>query len=423
MHILFLSDNFPPEGNAPAARTFEHCRAWVRAGARVTVITGQPNFPTGRLHPGYRNALWAREVIEGVEVVRVWTYMAANAGRIRRSLDYASFMAAAAVAGLLVRRPDVVVATSPQILTACAGAAVAALRAAPFVFELRDLWPASIRAVGALRSSFLLAALERLELFLYSRSAAVVAVTRAFRADLIARGVPAGKITVVRNGADLARFRPRPRDEALAAALGLKGAFVAGYIGGHGMAHGLGVVLDAATRLADREPHIHFLMIGGGAEREALARRAAALGLANVVFAGPVPRPEIERYWSLLDCAMIHLRPDPLFRTVIPSKLFEAMAMGLPVLHAVPGESAELVDEAGAGLVIPPEDPAAMADAVLTLAAASGMRTAFARRSREAALRHGRDDRAAEMLSVLEAVAAAARRPRPARGGLADARA
>ena len=149
MRILFLTDNFPPETNAPAVRTFEHARTWVEEGHEVTVVTSVPNFPTGRIHRGYRNRPYAVESIAGIRVVRVWTFLAANAGTFRRSLDYLSYMASAIPAALVQERPDVVVGTSPQLLTVLAAWVVSRLRRVPCIFELRDLWPESMIAVGA----------------------------------------------------------------------------------------------------------------------------------------------------------------------------------------------------------------------------------------------------------------------------------
>ena len=249
MQILFLTDNFPPEVNAPASRTYEHCREWVRAGHRVTVITGVPNFPKGRVFPGYRNHVWQRETMDGIEVVRVWTYITANAGFAKRTLDYLSFMVTGFLAGLVQPRPDVIVGTSPQFFTNCAAWTLSVFLWRPFVFELRDLWPESIKTVGAMNDSAALRLMERLELFLYRRAAAVVAVTESFRRNLIGRGIDRNKIHVVTNGVDLSRFRPMQRDAGLATRYGLDGTFVAGYIGTHGMAHALETVLEAAQRI------------------------------------------------------------------------------------------------------------------------------------------------------------------------------
>ena len=403
MHILFLSDNFPPEVNAPATRTFEHARAWTRAGERVTVITGAPNFPAGRVFDGYRNRLFQRETVEGVEVRRVWSFISANEGVLARTLDYASYMASATLAAPFVRGVDVVAATSPQLFTACAGFLAARTLRKPFIFELRDLWPESIRAVGAMRDGRLLRGLERLELFLYRQAAAIVSVTESFRHNLIARGVAGEKIHVVTNGADLGRFAPRARDAALAAELGLKGAFVVGYVGTHGMAHGLSTLLAAAERLG-RTPataHVRFLFLGDGAEKAALVAAARAAGLSNVIFLDTVGRDQVARYWSLLDASIVHLKRTPLFETVIPSKLFECMAMGLPVLHGVRGESADIVEREGIGLTFEPEDPEALCRAIVRLMADQDLRRTLAGRGPQAAQRYDRQALAACMLQVL----------------------
>ncbi|EGV20644.1 hypothetical protein ThimaDRAFT_0422 [Thiocapsa marina 5811] len=286
MHILFLTDNFPPEVNAPASRTFEHCREWVRAGHRVTVITGAPNFPTGKVFAGYRNRPWQRESMDGIEVVRVWTYIAANSGFAKRTLDYLSFMVTGFLAGLVQRRPDVIVGTSPQFFTNCAAWMLSVFRWRPFVFELRDLWPESIKTVGAMEDSAALRLMEHLELFLYRRAAVVVAVTESFRRNLISRGIDGEKIQVVTNGVDLTRFRPMERDPELAERLGLTGKLVAGYIGTHGMAHALETVLEAARRMAalPEGRDVRFVLLGDGAQKQALKATAEQMGLANVVF-------------------------------------------------------------------------------------------------------------------------------------------
>lgn len=406
MHILFLTDNFPPEVNAPATRTHEHARVWVEAGHDVTVVTCAPNFPAGRVFEGYRNGIFSREEFDGIRVVRVWSYITSNEGFFRRSLDFASFMASATVAGILVRKPDVVVATSPQFFTAVAGWLVGALRRRPFVFEVRDLWPESIRAVGAMHSGRLFRMLEKVELFLYRRSAAVVTVTHAFRTNLIDRGIDPGKVHVVTNGVDPVRFEPRSRDAELAADLGLSGKYVAGYVGTHGMAHSLKTLLAAAGLLRERED-VRLLLIGDGAEKAGLREKASQMGLTNVVFVDSVPRSEIRRYFSLLDASIVHLKDTALFRTVIPSKIFEAMSMGIPIVHGVPGESAAIVDAAGAGLVVPPEDPSAIADAIIRIADDPALAARLGAAGREAALGYDRTVLARRMLAVLDATATA----------------
>ena len=410
MHILFLTDNFPPEVNAPASRTHEHCRRWVAQGEQVTVITCAPNFPKGRVFEGYRNRLWQRETIDGIRVIRVWSYITANEGFARRVLDYTSYMVAAFVASWFVRRVDVVVATSPQFFTAVAGWAVGAVKRTPFVFELRDLWPESIKAVGAMRDSAALRLLERLELFLYRHAACIVSVTHSFRDTLVARGIDGAKIDVVTNGVDIGRFSPRPKDTALERELGFEGGFVAGYIGTHGLAHALETLLEAMQILqADpRGAGIHLLMLGDGARKPALQADAAQRGLHNVRFVDTVPKDEVARYWSLLDVSVIHLRRTELFSTVIPSKLFECMGMGIPVLHGVAGESARIVEREGAGLVFEPQDAQALASLLLRLRADDALRSQLSRQALAAAARYDREALADSMLARLRDTARAA---------------
>jgi glycosyltransferase involved in cell wall biosynthesis len=407
VRILFLTDNFPPETNAPARRTFEHARRWVQAGAQVTVVTTAPNFPAGKLIGGYRNRLLQREQHDGIETIRGWSYITANEGFARRTLDFLSFMVTGFLAGLFVKRPDVIVCTSPQFFTACAAYMLSLLRRRPFVFELRDLWPDSIVAVGAMRESASTRALRRLEYFLYRKAARIVSVTESFKTVLSGNGVPAEKIAVVRNGADLKGFTPGEKPAALVGRHGLQGKFVAAYIGTVGMAHGLGVLLDAAERLRREEPRIVFLVVGEGAERSALEAQSAARGLDNVRFTGPVGKDEVADYWRLADAALVLLLDRPVFRHVLPSKMFEAMATARPIVLGVLGESAQLVEGARAGVVVKPEDPAAIAEALARVLRNPQWAAEMGRNGRafvEAEL--DRDKLAALMLEELKAVAA-----------------
>jgi glycosyltransferase involved in cell wall biosynthesis len=357
MHILFLTDNFPPEVNAPASRTFEHCREWVVAGHQVTVITGAPNFPQGKVYNGYRNKLWQQEEMAGIRVIRVWTYITANEGFVKRILDYLSFMTSAFLASLFVRKPDIVIGTSPQFFTACAAWATGKLKRIPFVFELRDLWPESVKAVGAMQDSAAIRLFEKVEMFLYRQAARIVSVTESFKRILAGRGIDPGKIEVITNGVDISRFQPLAKDAELVARYGLEGKFVAGYIGTHGMAHALETILEAAERLQQAgEDGFRFILLGHGARKQSLVEKAKEMGLNNVIFIDSVPKEEVPHYWSLLDVSIIHLRKTDLFTTVIPSKMFECMGMGIPILHGVAGESAEIVEREGAGLVFEPEN-------------------------------------------------------------------
>ena len=407
MHILFLSDNFPPEVNAPASRTFEHCREWVKAGHEVTVITCVPNFPKGTVFDGYRNKLWQSEEVEGIRVIRVWSYITRNEGFAKRILDYVSYMVSASIAALFVRRVDIIIGTSPQFFTICAAYFVATAKRLPWVLELRDIWPESIRAVGAVRESRLLDWLEKLELFLYRKASKIVAVTNAFKTNLIDRGIDGSKISVITNGVDVTRFSPMAKDRELEASLNLEGKFVAGYIGTHGLAHGLYTVIDAARLLNKRTDRDAFriLMIGDGASRAQLEARAASEALKNVLFVDSVPKDEVARYWSLLDASIIHLKRSDLFKTVIPSKLFECMGMGIPVLHGVEGESADIVIRTEIGLLFEPENAEMLVKRIVSLHRDAALREKFSRNGPKAAIQFDRSELARSMLDILDETA------------------
>ncbi|OAN54209.1 glycosyltransferase family 4 protein [Magnetospirillum moscoviense] len=412
MNIVFLTENFPPETNAAATRVYERALYWVKAGHRVTILTSAPNFPQGRLFDGWQNRWRQVQDVDGMRVVRVKTYISANEGFAKRTLDFVSFMITAYGAGLFESRPDVIVATSPQFFAAIGGWALAATRRVPFIFELGDLWPRSITAVGAMRESPVIRALEAVELFLYRRSAAVVALTHAFKADLVRRAIPPEKIAVVINGVDLPRYAPRPRDTELARQWGLEGKFVLGYVGTHGMAHGLINVLDAAEMLRD-DDRIRFLFVGAGAERQMLMDEAARRNLPNVVFQGMQPKEMMPRIWSLCDIALVHLKDDPAFAEVIPSKIFEAMGMGLPLLLVAPeGEASRIIQSDRAGLWVPAAWPQQLADAARQLLDDSALRTALAEASKTAANSHSRAYQAQRFLDVMELAVAGASRDR-----------
>jgi len=404
MKILFFTENFPPETNAAATRVFERALYWVKWGHDVTVITCNPNFPHGRIYDGYRNS-YGTEIMEGIRVVRVRTYVSPNRGVLRRILDFLSFMVNGYRAAQREPDPDVVVSTSPQFFAAVAAWWFARQRKLKYVFELGDLWPASIAAVGAMPANFALRMIEMLELKMYQDADAVIALTQSFKDNLTSREIPSDKIAVVINGVDLWRYTPRDRDEDLAGQINLpKDTCVFGYIGTHGMAHALNNVLDAATLLRQRND-IHFLFVGAGAERDALIERARTENLKNVSFLESQPKERMPDVWSLCDVAMVHLKSSDVFAGVIPSKIFEAMGMKLPILFAGPkGEGSHIVSEANAGLVVNAEDPEALAASAIELAANPQMRNEMAERSAEAAPRYSRETQARHMINVLQAV-------------------
>ena len=406
MKILALTENFPPETNAAANRMYERARYWADWGHDVTVVTTAPNFPQGELHEGYKNSWYRVEWKDGIKVVRVKSFIAPNRDRVWRILDFLSFLLTGFVGGVVQREPDVVLATSPQFFTAVAGWLVGVVRRVPFVFELGDIWPASIIAVGVMKPGMVLRILERLELFMYRHSAAVAALTPAFKRNLMHRGIAGDKIAVVLNGVELSNYGPRPRNAALSKEWNLQDSFVVGYIGTHGMAHRLQNVLDAADRLRG-VPRIRFLFVGDGAERPALIASARERSLDNVILQSSIPKQLVPDIWGLCDVALVHLRKAHAMTEVIPSKIFEAMAMKLPILLAAPaGDASRLIALEGAGLHVPAEDPEALVEAILRLERDNSLRNKLAEAGRGSAHKYTRRRQAEEMLQVLEIAAA-----------------
>jgi glycosyltransferase involved in cell wall biosynthesis len=366
MHILFLTHYFPPEVNAPASRTYENTKRWVRAGHKVSVITCAPNHPNGVVYPGYENRWrqWGEK--DGVRVLRVKTWLSANKGVGNRSLNYFSYLVSAAAFCRHVKGVDLVVSTSPQFFCGLAGYFVSRRHGCPWVVEIRDLWPESIHAVGAVRGRGVIGLLERVELFLYEKPDHIVALTPAFKRHMVAKGIPEGKIDVVTNGADLEQFKPLPKSNGFRKGLGLEGKFVASYIGTHGMAHSLETVLKAAKLLEGRA-EIQFMLVGDGAERENLLKKKTEMGLGNVLMLPQQQKAAVPEILAASDVCLVLLRKTELFKTVIPSKIFEAMAMERPIILGVDGESRRIVEASGGGVFVEPENAERLAEAVVRL--------------------------------------------------------
>ena len=404
MEVLFLTDNFVPEQNASARRSYEHCRRWVKQGVGVTVITTVPNFPLGKPQAPYRNRLYMQETINDIRVIRVWSFLAPNRGVVLRALDFASFAFSGFIAGLF-QKPDIIVATSPQLLTAVTGHLLGRVKGCPWVFEVRDLWPESITAVGAMKEGLIMRVLRRVEKTLYHGAERIVTVTEPMRLQLVERGVPAVKVGVVPNGADLERLIPRLRNPRLAARLELDGKFIVAYVGTHGLAQGLEVVVRAAKILAGS--NIHFLFVGEGARRNDLIRLAKSSGIENVSFVGAVPSEAAIDYLALADAIVVSLRKSTVFDSALPSKIFEAAAMEKPILLSANGISADLVRRYHAGLAVEPENPEALAEAAFRLSTDERLRESFRDGCNRLARHHDRDRLANLMLAEIRQAAGA----------------
>jgi len=359
MKILFITDNFPPEVNAPATRTYEHCKEWVKLGADITIVTCFPDFPQGVVYDGYRNKLYSKEIIEGIKVIRVWSYITANEGFLKRTLDYFSFAVMATIAGLFVKT-DTIIATSPQFFAAAAGRWLSFLKRKPWIMEVRDLWPESIKNMNAMKTEIGLRFLEWWEKRLYKTALKIVVVTDSFKRFIINRGINADKIFVVKNGANMELFQPLEKNSILCKRLNVENKFVICYIGTHGLAHKLDFILKTASKI--KNPVFHFLFIGAGAEKNNLIQLKDALNLTNVTMLDPVKKADVPDYLSLADVALIPLKKSALFQTVIPSKIFESSAMQIPILLGVEGESKEIIETYGAGLCFEPENESDLID-------------------------------------------------------------
>jgi colanic acid biosynthesis glycosyl transferase WcaI len=408
--ILYVSQYFPPEMGAPAARAAELSRHWARMGHEVTVLTGFPNHPTGVVPEDWRSRfhrLRYTETVDGVRIVRTWLWPLPNRKAHERIRNYASFCVSAALSGLALHKPDVIIATSPQLLCALSGWWLAFWQRVPFVFEVRDLWPESLAAVGAgTEGSLLHRTLGAIAGFLYRRADRIVVVSPAFKDHLIRHwNVPAAKISVVENGVETDLFRLDPAAMEVRKQLKLEDRFLICYIGTMGNAHGLETLITAAEELQAALPNATFLLIGEGAEKERIVELAAARGLTNIRFLGQQPRDRIPAYISSADLCLVMLKKTELFKTVIPTKLLEYMACERAVIVAVDGQARQILEEAGAGVFVEPENSKAMVKAILDLAEDPERRRRMGASGRQHIVnKFSREKTAQDYITVLEAL-------------------
>lgn len=407
MKILYVSQYFLPEMGAPAARAAELARHWVKDGHEVTVLTGFPNHPTGVLHPDYRKKL--RRLVmpeehDGIHVVRSWLLPLPNRKAYERMANYASFWISASVTGSFLPQPDVVIGSSPQLLVGLAGWWISLRQHAPFVFEVRDLWPESLAAVGVgSQRSLLHRLLGRIAGFLYRKSDRIVAVSPAFQDHLVAQwNVPRQKIAVVENGVEAELFAPSDQPE-LRSRLDAEGKFVVCYIGTLGLAHGLSTLIEAAAVLQTSQPDVLFLLAGEGAEKDAIRKQAARRGLSNLRFLDQQPRSEIPKLISGSDACLVLLRRSEVFKTVIPTKMLEFMSCSRPVILGVEGQAQRMMQAAGAGICIEPENAQQLVNAIVTLKNQPELARTLGRNGRHYILQNAtRQATAARYLEILK---------------------
>ena len=399
MKILFITDNFPPEVNAPATRTYEHAQEWIKLGAEVTVITCAPNFPHGNIYEGYKNKLYQKEMMDGIEVIRVWSYITANSGFAKRVIDYVSFAFSAFLVGLFSKY-DIIIATSPQFFTTWTAWGLSKIRRKPWIFELRDLWPESIKTVGAMKQGRTIEILEKIELALYRDATRVIAVTDAFKTNLTSRGIEANKIDVITNGSNVELFYPRPKDQELLERFNLNDKFIIGYIGTHGMAHSLDFIVSSIANIKDES--IHFLFIGDGAMKQKIVELANSLALKNITFLDSITKDEVPRYLAICDISLAPLKKEDNFKMVIPSKIFEASAMQKPTLLGVEGQAQEIIEKYNAGLCFEPENEADFIQKVMLLKNDPANYHELQKGCIKLAEAYNRKKLAAQMLSIIQ---------------------
>ena len=406
MKILFLTHYYLPEGNAPASRVSALAKRWVEQGHDVTVVTSAPNVPDGIVYNGYKNKWTSKEVIDGVKVIRIWTYIAPNKGTIKRIFNYVSYMFSAFIHCLFMKKPDVMIATSPQFFCGWAGVLLHWFRRFAFVLEIRDIWPESMSAVNAGLPGPLLNVIGIMEKIMYRFARHIVTVGDGYVGKLIERGVPENKISVVMNGVDQSLFYPRPVNVELLEKYGLTGKFICSYVGTIGMACGLKTVLDAAEILKKQNnDHIRFVLVGDGAVKADLISEAKQRNLDNIIFTGRRPKNEIPDWIASSNINLVHLKKSDLFTTVMPSKIFESAGCGRPVLMGVNGFAKKLVMDAGMGIDIEPENPQEMVDALLSVAADPELEKRLGENGLNNIVpRYNRDSQAEKYLDILNTV-------------------
>jgi colanic acid biosynthesis glycosyl transferase WcaI len=363
VRILLLSQWYAPE---PVVKPHLLAKDLVTRGHRVVSITGFPNYPQGRIYSGYRQRLWEWEWNERVRVLRLPLYPDHSRIPARRIVNFLSFASSAALLGPLLSGPADVMWVYDSLMVGIPAWWVGLLRDIPFVYEVQDMWPETLVATGMVAPGWVARSVGRLARFVYARAAALTVISPGFKRNLVGKGVPAEKIHVVPNWADEDIYRPVLPDPALAAEHGLAGRFNIVYGGNLGAAQAMSNVIKAALLLHDL-PAVQFVLIGDGVDEPMLRQAVKDYGLDNVRFLGRQPAEHMPRFFALADVLLVHLKHDPLFEITIPSKTLAYLACGRPILGVVSGDPADVIREAGAGIICPQEDPEALAQKVRSL--------------------------------------------------------
>lgn len=356
IRITLITEYFPPEIGAGSNRAFENASEWINAGAHVTVLTGFPDYPDGKIPSNYKGYFFKKEYFDKIEVIRTFTIPVPNKGHFKRILSSLIFLISSVIQGSFsLGKQDIIVATSPPFFVGISGYLISRLKRVPFIFELRDLWPDSIVQLGQLKNKFLIKLWEDIELFLYKKSKQIVVVTDSYVEILKEKGIRSEKISVIKNGISIESNLPTLSVKEIKNKLNINNEFVFAYIGTIGLSHALDTVVESAEKLKDNK-EILFLIIGDGAEKEILNNKSQNLKLTNIKFLDKIERNELSNYYQIVDVLIVPLKNIALFRSVIPSKIFEIMKYGKPILLGVDGESKKIVEEAKAGISFLPEN-------------------------------------------------------------------
>lgn len=374
MRILLISQWFDPE---PTFKGLTFARELVRRGHEVEVLTGFPNYPGGKLYPGYRLGFWQREYCDGVRILRVPLYPSHDKSSLGRILNYCSFAVSAAIGCLFVRRPDVIYAYHPPATIGLPALVARWIYRAPLVYDIQDLWPDTVVATGMMRNGWILRLLDKWCSFLYHKADRLVVLSPGFKRVLWQRGLPEERIQVIYNWCDENAIISKGENSQADS----KDVFKVLFAGTMGFAQALDTVLEAALICASSLPHVRFVFIGGGVDRDRLERKSRETHLNNVHFLERMPMSEMGPILSDADVLLVHLKKDPLFEITIPSKTQAYLAAGKPVLMAVDGDAAALIRRSGGGIACKPESPQALADAIGELASAGSARLSDMARS------------------------------------------
>lgn len=368
MKISLITHYFPPETGAPQARLSEMAKVWLSEGHDVTVVTCFPNHPTGIIPDQYQGLSYLEENDNGLKIVRCKTYATPNKGFLKKILGHLVFMCSAVFQGRKhIKGSDVIIVSSPTFFSVISAYVISRLYNIPYVFEVRDLWPAIFKDLGVLKNKFIIGTLEMLEMFLYRKAKFVVPVTHSFEDNIVSRGIPQDKVFTITNGVTVSQFMPQDKDTDLLKEHQLENKFVVLYIGAHGISQGLQIFPDIAKELQDNHPDIHFLFVGEGADKEKVVAKAKEHNLTNMTFLPNQPKNKVKNFYASMDVGLVPLRNIDLFKTFIPSKMFEMMAMEKPIIASLEGEAATILEKSKGAIVCPPENKEKILDAILQL--------------------------------------------------------